>query len=347
MDYFFQVPYEQGPIRPPSEAYSLLIRVTRGCPWNKCEFCGIYAEERFKIRAVEDIKEDIRNAAAFHAHRGVSFNTAFLQDANSLIMKTSELVEVITYLKEMFPSIQRITSYGRSHTLARKSVEELQALSAAGLSRIHIGLESGCNDVLRYMKKGVTAQEHIVAGQKVKASGISLSEYIVLGLGGKKWWRDHALDTAAVLNEIDPDFIRVRTLSVRPESPLREKLLSGEFECLSEDELILEEKSLIEHFKGINSYFVSDHMLNLLMELNGKLPDDKEKMLSIIDRYLSLPELERLNFSVGRRLGYYTLLDDMKEEERYSRVKERIDKISATHPDGIEAVIKAWMERMI
>lgn len=343
----YYLPYEQGPIRPPSEAYSLLIRVTRGCPWNRCEFCGIYAEEKFKIRNVEEIKTDIYNAATFHRQRGVVFQTAFLQDANSIIMKTSDLIEVITCIREQFPSIQRITSYGRSHTVVRKSVEALKALFAAGLSRIHIGLETGCDELLSYLKKGTTAQEHITAGRKVKESGISLSEYIILGLGGKEWSKRHAIGTAEVLNQIDPDFIRVRTLSVRPDSPLRLRVERSEFFRLSEEDVVKEERLLIERLGGIQSYYASDHMLNLLMEVNGKFPEDKNKMLATIDRYLELPASEKLNFSVGRRLGYYYQLDDMLNEDRYSRVKDRIEKINAGRPEGVEAALTAWVEKMI
>ena len=138
--------------------------------------------------------------------------SAFLQDANTLIMRQSELVEVIRFLKKTLPSIVRVTSYTRSKTASKKKLEELIELKDAGLSRLHIGLESGYDPLLQYMDKGTTAAEHIAGGRKVVESGISLCEYVILGLGGKAMWREHAAETARVLNEIDPDFIRFRTL---------------------------------------------------------------------------------------------------------------------------------------
>jgi radical SAM superfamily enzyme YgiQ (UPF0313 family) len=147
--------------------------------------------------------------------------TVFLQDANTLIMRTPELVEVLRYLKEVFPSIERVTSYARSKTVARKSAQEMGELHQAGLSRLHIGLESGCDEVLAYMEKGVSAEEHIRAGRQVMEAGISLSEYVMPGLGGRRWSEKHALETARVLSQISPDFIRLRSLVLRRNLPLR------------------------------------------------------------------------------------------------------------------------------
>ena len=255
---------ELGPIRPPSEASSLLLRVTRNCSWNRCKFCHIYKGKRFELRPVADIKQDILtvkaiqdklkeaalkagyggeveaaaaailnnplsethfNVALWLYHGGTS---AFLQDANTLIMPTPDLVEVIKFLKETLPSITRITSYGRSKTAAKKKLSELKALHEAGLDRLHIGLESGYDPLLEYMDKGVTAADHIAGGKKIVASGISLSEYVLLGMGGKKMWREHATETARVLNEINADFIRVRTLTIKEGMPLYDEVKSGQ-----------------------------------------------------------------------------------------------------------------------
>lgn len=302
-----QFPYEVGPIRPPSEAGSLLIRATRNCPWNKCEFCPTYKGVQFERRPLEEILEDIDKAAAFH---GDQFATAFIQDANSLVMKTSELVEVISHLKEEFPSVRRVTSYARARTVARKSVEELKRLHEAGLSRLHIGLESGYDPLLEFMKKGVTSDLVIEGGRKVVESGISLCLYVVLGLGGKlklegeETWRNHALDTARVLNAVNPQYIRVRTLTVKEGMPLYKKLMSGEFELASDAEVVREEQLLIENL-DVTSYFASDHSTNVLMDVRGQLPQDKEAILSIIERYLELSEKERLNFRLGTLLKYF------------------------------------------
>ena len=237
--------------------------------------------------------------------------TVFLQDANSLVLKTEELVDILRYLRERFPSIERITTYARAKTVAKKTLEELCDLGRLGLSRIHIGLETGCDRLLEYIQKGVTAQEHIEAGRKVKEAGISLSEYVMPGLGGKGMWREHATETAKVLNQIDPDFIRVRTLKVLRSMPLYQKIETGEFVPLTDDEIVVEERLLIQTLEGIHSTFASDHILNLLEEVEGRFPEDKEKMLAVIDRYLALPVREKANFRLGRRAGVYRSLDDL------------------------------------
>jgi len=375
--------FEVGPYRPPSEAYSLLLRVTRNCPWNRCKFCCMYKGNKFEYRSVADIKQDIiaaKNieskikelswkggygnsgitevaARVFNnppneAYRNVALwlyangETAFLQDSNSLIMRTNELVEVIRFLKETLPSIKRITSYARSHTAARKSVEELTELYQAGLSRLHIGLESGYDPLLEYVDKGATAATHIAGGRNIVASGISLCEYVLLGLGGKEMWREHATQTARVLNEIDPDFIRVRTLTLNDTIPLYEEVAKGNFIRATDEQILEEEKVLIEHL-DCHSNYVSDHITNLFQEIEGKLPGDKEKMLAVIDRYQALPPEEKLNFRVGRRTGIYTQLDDL-QDWRKREVVDRITQRLARGNDQIdEEVIYALMERFI
>ena len=357
--------FEVGPIRPPSEARSLLIRVTRNCPWNKCAFCGVYGSEKFEIRTVEDVKKNIlameeiadeiralswklgeggqvgtatamqvfenagdydecrRSVAAWLHYGGES---VFLQDANSLVMKTGDLVEILRFICETFSSVRRITSYCRSKTAAKKTVEEFRQLHEAGLSRIHIGMETGYDPLLDFIRKGVTAAEQIEGGRRIVAAGISLSEYIMPGLGGVRWTKEHAYETARVLNQINPNFIRLRSLLVRPETPLYTLMKQGEFEPLSDEGMVKEIRLFIEHLEGIESTVVSDHILNLLEDVEGKLPGDKEKMLGVIDRYLELPEKERLIFRLGRRRGIYRKIDDLYENgvlyERLQRVVE-------------------------
>ena len=373
---------ELGPIRPPSEAYSLLIRVTRNCPWNRCKFCSLYKGQKFELRSVEEIKRDITAARVIRdeikalawksgygdrvgevaamvfnnppsdAYRNVALwlyaggENVFLQDANTLIMNTGELVEIIEFLKETFPGIERITSYARAKTAAKKSLEELTALREAGLSRLHIGLESGYDPLLNYMDKGVTAAEHIAGGKKVMASGISLSEYVILGLGGRKMWREHALQSARVLSEINPDFIRVRTLSVNKRMPLYDEVASGSFIRSTDEEILEEEKLLIEHLE-CSSNLVSDHITNLLQEIEGKLPQDKEKMLAVISRFQALEPAQRTNFIIGRRAGIYGCLDDLNDAQRYERVEQLVRRLGADG-DGVkqEAVFRL-MERFI
>jgi radical SAM superfamily enzyme YgiQ (UPF0313 family) len=271
----------------------------------------------------------------------------FLQDGDNLILKTGQLIEILKDLKEAFPSIERITTYSRAKTVSKKGMEELQDLFRAGLSRIHIGLETGYNPLLQYMKKGVTAEEHINAGRKVKESGISLSEYVILGLGGRGMWREHATETAKVLNEINPDFIRVRTLKVLKTMPLHEKLDEGEFILSSDDEIVGEERLFIENLEGITSTFVSDHILNLLEEVEGKLPEEKGKMLALIDRYLVLSQEEKADFRLGRRAGVYRSVDDPSRPELRGQVEQILRRIGLEKTDGIEKVISDLMESFI
>ena len=374
--------FELGPIRPPSEAYSLLIRVTRNCPWNRCIFCHTYKGARFQLRSVEEVKQDIKTARVIQDKikelswksgyggrvkeaaaavlgsspdadvRNVALwlyaggESAFLQDANSLVMRTNELAEVIRYLKETLPSIKRITSYARSKTAAKKKAEELVELRKAGLSRLHIGLESGYDPLLQYMDKGVTAAEHIKGGRKVVESGISLSEYVILGLGGKKMWREHAIETAKVLNEIDPDFIRVRTLAVNDRMPLYNEIKDGNFVRATDEEIVEEEKLLIEHLE-CHSDYVSDHITNLLQEIEGKLPQDKEKMLATIDRFQSLSPEEKQNFTVGRRVGIYSQLDDLYNLPKHKAVEQVIHELSQDGNKIDEKTIYALMKGFI
>jgi len=355
--------FEQGPIRPPSEATSLLLRLTRNCPWNKCGFCKTYKGEKFSRRTVDEIKEDIDTVTRicwsvrdFSSARGFGgtvneevlahiygsgqfqlfhvaawlYNgakTVFFQDANSLIMKTADLLEILKYLKERLPSVERITSYARSETLLRKSVDELAELGRAGLSRIHVGMESGSDEVLKFINKGVTAQQHIDAGRRVREASISLSEYVILGLGGKQWAQGHPLETARVLNAINPDFIRLRTLTVVKGTPLYQKMLNGEFEEQPEEDVVRGERLMIEHLDGIQSNLFSDHSMNLLEEVNGSLPGDKPAMLATIDRFLALPDGEKQNFILGKRWAMYRRLDDMLDLARHSEVRKAIDRL--------------------
>ena len=378
MEYSFDI----GPIRPPSEAYSLLIRATINCPWNRCKFCHTYKGERFQLRPVEEIKQDIKTAKAIQdniielswksgyggrvkevagmvlnnlsneAFRNVALwlyaggKSAFLQDANTLIMKTDDLADVITFLKETLPSIDRVTSYARSKTAAKKKPEELKKLHEAGLSRLHIGLESGYDPLLQFMDKGVTAADHIKGGRNVVESGISLCEYVVLGLGGKKMWREHAIQTARVLNEIDPAFIRVRTMTINNRMPLYNELESSNFVRLTDEEIVEEEKLLIEYLE-CHSNYVSDHITNLLQEIEGKLPQDKGKMLAIIDRFQSLTPEERDNFIIGRRACMYTRLDDLDDTNKRQIVERVINRLGQGSEHVDDETIYSLMEGFI
>ncbi len=308
------IQFETPPFRPPSEAQSLLVRATRNCPWNRCAFCyGIHwNRQKLELRPVEDIKQDIRNMKALAdeiiawaeqnnyrdqiervaASNGILWltnegvKTAFIGDSDSLIMKTPELLEVVEFMHRTFPTLERVTSYARAKTVLSKSQDELAQLRQAGLTRLHLGLETGDDELLKFIDKGATAEEMIEAGKRVNAAGISLSEYVILGMGGRDKWEQHARGTARVLNAIDPAFIRVRTLIVFPGTPLQEAIDRGEFHQISAEEVLREERLLIELLE-VNSEFVSDHVSNYL-PINGKLPESKAEMLEQIDTVLAV-----------------------------------------------------------
>jgi radical SAM superfamily enzyme YgiQ (UPF0313 family) len=270
----------------------------------------------------------------------------FLQDADSLIIKTPDMIEILNFLREKFPGIKRITSYCRSHTAARKTVEEFEQLRSAGLSRIHIGMESGSDEVLALIRKGTTAADHIKAGQKIRQAGIELSEYVMPGLGGTKLTIPHALETAKVLNAINPDFIRLRTLHVVPGTGLDELMKKGEFHLLSDEDVLREIQLIIENLDVRGTVLASDHILNLLEELGGKLPEDKAKLLSVIQRYFALPELERHIYRLGRRSGMFRKLDDMSDTETYQKLKSVVDYFS-TNKSGLEEYLLEKMNNYI
>ncbi len=226
-------------------------------------------------------------------------------------------------------------------------LDDLHNMKEAGLTRLHIGLESGSNMLLKYMNKGTTQEQHIESGRKIKESGIELSEYVVLGLGGKKWWREHALETAAALNAINPDFIRFRTLKILKNMPLYEKLESGDFLLPTEEDILREEKLLVENLDGITSLIKSDHVLNLLEEVNGRLPNDKEKMLAAIDSYFALGDEQKVIYRFGRRSGIYRRIEDLQDELTYFRIKKTIKEMELKEPGSVERTISLLLENYI
>ncbi len=339
--------YRIGPIRPPSEATSLLLQITQGCTWNKCKFCNLYRGTQFKTFSADSIKKDIDTMAEYaemvmkhrvggawdleglnadlsrlnedegNCYYGVANwllnggETVFLQDGNSLVLRDGRLSEVLKYLRETFPSIKRVTSYGRAENLAKISADEFAELKEAGLDRIHSGFETGSDAVLQLVNKGVTAEEEIIAGQNIKAGGLELSVYFMPGLGGKRLSEDNAKGMANVVSQVNPDFVRIRTAAVKPGTDLYQDYLSGNLVLCSEDEKILELRTLIEETKGVSTRLVSDHMINLLQDLEGSMDYEKGLMLGMIDDYLAMPEIDKKKFQLARRLRYVQLLRDM------------------------------------
>ena len=375
--------FEQGPIRPPSEAGSLLIRITRNCPWNRCTFCPVYKGSDFSLRPVEHVLEDINivhryvlqirksaektgkispvdikkmveaesgydrtalNAALQWVSNGMG--SIFLQDANSLIIKPERLFTILTHLQKCFPWVQRVTSYARSHTIARISDENLSLIATAGLNRIHIGMESGSDKVLAAVKKGVDKKTQIIAGLKVKKAGMELSEYVMPGLGGAALSREHAIETADALNKINPDFIRLRTLAIPEHVELFGKYTTGEFRKLNGLETAAELLIFLQQLDGITSSLKSDHILNLFEDLEGKFPEDKGKMVGIVSEFLNMSPTDQVIYQVGRRMGMFRGLKDMDDSGRREQVEEICNRNSIT-PENVDPVIDEMMKRFI
>lgn len=375
--------FEQGPIRPPSEAESLLIRLTRNCPWNRCTFCPVYKGKDFSLRSVENIIKDIdilafyldkiinearekgrvdmnrintlfnaldfQDRMAFNAALhwySTGMNSIFIQDANSLIMKPGDLVYVLEHIKKSFPMVKRITSYARSHTLVRIKSDDMKRIADAGLNRIHVGLESGSDKVLKLIKKGCTKDVHIKAGIKVKDAGMELSEYVMPGLGGIALSTEHALESADALNQINPDFIRLRTLAIPGRAPMAEELHQGRFEKCTDLMVAEELKLFLENLNGITSYIKSDHILNLLEDVEGKMPGDKDKVVGVVDLFLSMEPEQRMFYQVGRRMGLFRGTWDMADGAVLDRVKETCRSYNVT-VDNVDSVIEELMKRFV
>jgi radical SAM superfamily enzyme YgiQ (UPF0313 family) len=341
--------YEQGVIRPPSEAQSLLVRVTRNCPWNRCIFCPAYKGVRFSRRTVEEVKADIDAMATAYGNHISLIKSAFLQDADSLILKTEHIVEILRYMKARFPALERVTTYARAGTLRRKSAEEFIRLKEAGLTRIHTGMESGSEKVLKMIKKGITPEDISEAGAKVVASGISLSEYIMPGVGGRLLSEEHARETARLLNLVKPDFIRVRTFALPPQSPMKKMVDEGTFVPMNDEEIVAEIRLLVSCLHEIHSYFsCGDYSPNLLMQVDGYLSEKKAYMLAELDKYLSLTPEQKKVFSLIRRSSSMNYpIEVLKNEKIMEEVLHEVEKLERGEPDGFNRHIATLMSYRI
>lgn len=285
-----------GPIyRPPSEADSLLIQATVGCPHNKCTFCMTYKKgPPFRVRSVQEIEEDLAEAKE---RFGDLIQTLFFPAGNTIAMPTDDLAQICTYARSLFPLLKRITVYGSPRYIHKKGLADFVKLEKSGLSRIHVGLESGDDEVLKRIKKGTNGAEQVEAGLWVREAGIELSEYIILGIGGKERTEAHARETARALNLINPHFIRLRTLLPKVNTLLLHQFRKGQFQMLSAHEVLTETRQIIEHLE-VTSMIYSDHYTNYV-NVHGRMPEDKERMLQVIDEALEEDESEFRAVYVG------------------------------------------------
>ena len=254
------------------------------------------------MRPIDETIEDIRQQAQFY--QGKKINSCFLQDGDALVLKTDYLLRILDAINQYFPDIQYITSYARADSITRKTPAELKILRQAGLNHLYCGMETGSAQILRLINKGFDSDTVVRSGCMAKDADMILSEFILLGIGGKELSEENAIQTAKALNVIQPDFIRV-----------------------------IEQKMFLQQLQAMDSYYVNEHIINLLLEVRGNLRTEKQEMLSAIDRFLSLSPDEKLLFTIGRRLNIFFLLDDLKKPELHKKAEESLKNILGKSPD--------------
>ncbi len=375
-----------GNIRPPFHASSLLLQLTENCTWNKCNFCTLYRGGKFKMRSAEEIKRDIDNVAYYRdqileklenydfntvrmmaAHspnitweerrcysivlnwiKSDGMKTVFLQDANSIVIKKETLCDILRHLKNTFPTLETVACYGRADTLSRLTSNDFKDLKEAGLNMLHSGYESGCDDVLKLLNKGTTKQQQIDSGKRIKEAGITFNMFYMPGCGGKSLSEKNAVETADVANQIDPDFLRIRTFVLKSGSPMWEMAVSGDFDECSDMEKLVEIRTMIDHLdEKLTGYIISDHIINLLPLLEGYVDKDKAKMLDYIDGFLALPSYKQKEFQLARRMCSnldYTEMELMPEKYM-TEIRDTID--FAKTEDEWEEVLRQYLRKYI
>ena len=270
--------------RPPGEWRSYLLQCTIGCSHNKCTFCAMYKEKKFRIRPLEEILEDIDMALDYY---GPNVERVFLMDGDAIVMKTGQLLKVLEKLYHNFPNLQKVTTYAGPKSTLAKSVSELTELRQAGLTRAYLGVESGSDAVLSAIKKGCTAEEMLQAGQNLVEAGIDLWAILILGLTGQDGdWQEHVLSSARIINEMRPRHLSAMTFAPAAGTPLGEDVLAGRFKVCTPEHILRECRLLIETLDVNPLHFTSNHASNYL-PLNGGLPEDREKFVALLDRALA------------------------------------------------------------
>ena len=280
--------YEGIVIRPPSEAESLILQVTLGCSHNRCAFCPTYKGRRFRIKDLELIKQEIDEVASYGP-----FRKAFLADGDALIIPQPKLLAILEYLNEKIPGLRRVGVYGNAKSILRKSVEELKALEERKLGIVYLGVETGDPALLEKVRKGATYDQLVEAGRRVMEAGITLSVTVLLGLGGAGYGQQHALATAKILSDIDPDFASALTLMAVPGTPLYEDMKAGRFQLPSPFELLEELGTIVAHSNFSRCYFTSNHASNYL-PIKARMPKDKAAVVNLIQKVISSQDRSRL-----------------------------------------------------
>lgn len=272
--------YEGTVYRPPSEARSLIIQLTIGCARNTCTFCAMYKDKNFRIRPLEEVVEDLYMAREYY--KNIPIRRVFLADGDALIVKTKDLLYILEKVKEIFPECERISMYGAPKDILGKTDEELKLLKDAGLDMIYMGIESGDDEVLKFVKKGATQAEIIEAGKKIKKAGMVISVTLISGLGGKRYLKEHALGSAKVITEMKPEYVGFLTLLVEEGTPMYDQLQNGEIELLRPQEVLEEMRLFISNVDSEGTVFRANHASNYI-PLGGTFNRDKEALLMQIE----------------------------------------------------------------
>ncbi len=271
--------YEGSVFRPPSEARSYILQCTVGCTHNRCTFCSMYKDKKYHVRSMEEILADIEMAKQYYG----DLYKVFLADGDALAMKTEELVQILSALYKSFPSLEHVGIYASPDSILAKEMSELITLRKAGLTIAYLGVETGDAQLLLDIRKGVTYQEMVEAGLKIRQAGILLSVTILLGLAGRTpQAAEHARNTSKILNEINPDYIGALTLMLEPKTELYKRMQKGEFELPTPFEILDELRIIIQDLEVQDTEFRSNHASNYL-PIRGRLPEDKQKMLDVIN----------------------------------------------------------------
>ncbi|KGK86647.1 radical SAM protein [Desulfosporosinus sp. HMP52] len=289
--------YEGKIFRPPSEAKSVILQISVGCKHNACTFCTMYKDKSFRIKSRAEIKEILSVAQA----QEPDAERVFLADGDAIAINTDLLTEILDQLYQKFPHLKRVGIYGGPKDILSKSSEELATLKAHGLNIVYLGVESGNEGILRSVCKGVTTDQMIAAGQRVRASGLTLSCTVIIGLGGKALSQEHAIDTAHVISQIDPQYLGALTLMLEEDAPLAKAIKDGSFQLLSPFESLKELRTMLGNLKVSNCIFRSNHASNYL-PLRATLPEDRDELLKTLDSIINNHTVERLRPEYWRGL---------------------------------------------
>ncbi len=279
------IQYEGSMYRPPSEADSLILQATIGCSYNRCTFCAMYREKKFRVRPIDELRQEI----AWARDNVPGVRKVFLADGDALVAKASYLHQILDELNQVFPTLRRVSVYASPQSIQVRTVDEMRSLKEAGLGLYYLGIESGDDQALADMEKGVDAAEMIECGRKVGEAGVRLSTMILLGAAGREGSRRHAEESARVVNAIQPKFVSTLVMSPVPGTPLGDQDARCEFDHLTPLELAAELRTFIAGLELTGSIFRSNHASNYLA-LAGTMPKDKVRMVEALDGVLNDPE---------------------------------------------------------